>query len=94
MEKELNIYGDVSWGEIFDDMDRFAHKYAISYIGDCVTATANIHYFRKPTIETDLVIESWMSEWNKCFVTVSMIEWSFKDAKIISTASFLFIKRK
>lgn len=92
---ETNIYGDVSGWYIFDQLDRYAHKDAIKYIWDCVTANANIHYFNKQTKKNlSIVVESWHYEWNKCYINVNMVDWKDWKWKIIATASFLFIAKK
>ena len=52
---ELNIYGDVSGGWIFDQMDRFAHEFAVKEIGECVTASSDIDYFFPAKSMEDMV---------------------------------------
>lgn len=99
MEQELNIYGDVSGGFIFDQMDRYAHKYAISYIGECVTASSDIDYFLPVKSMEDMMfsIENYYSIWtNKIKVHVSMTKVTYEPPEVTTyaTASFLFIKRK
>lgn len=92
MEQELNKYGFLSWGFIFDYLDRVSHICAISKIWECTTASANINYFIPitETYEFQFIFDSiWIMD-NKCSITVSLVwEW-----KAYATASFLFIKRK
>jgi len=42
----INQYWYVSWWAIFDYMDKQAHKIAKEYIWDCMTAWANIDFFK------------------------------------------------
>ncbi len=92
--KETNIYGDISGWAIFDMMDRYAHEYAISQIGDCSTVNASINYFKRVTDTKDTFCQ--LSDFDKIWDKVQCVV-SFNKLDCwepYATASFLFIKRK
>lgn len=92
MERELNIYGDVSGWYIFDMMDRKAHEIACRYLKECLTANSSINFFRPLKDQEEyhiypLATEVWF---NKMEVHTRMLVWE----EVIAIATFLFIKRK
>jgi len=91
--RELNIYGDVSWGWVFDKMDRYAHNICIRTLWACVTASGFINYFSKLEKDEPFTMNhnEVGSNENKRVIHVTLV---WDDWRTVATASFLFIKRK
>ena len=90
MEK-TNIYGDISWWYIFDQMDREAHPYACNFIGKCKTANVSINYFSSLSPDKHfkiLMAASLVSE-KKISIRARMIA---DDKQVVAIADFLFIQ--
>lgn len=87
--KDLNKYGNLSWGYIFDYLDKAAHVEAIGQIGECVTVSADIKYFdtiEDEDLEFNLQVEIFRIGNNKCHVQMQILDRVF--------ANFLFVKLK
>lgn len=91
MEK-TNLYWDISGWSIFDQMDRYAHKYAISKIWDCTTATASINFISpvRSIYKTTIHRTIQFIELNKIGITTTINVGN----TVLATASFLFIAKK
>jgi len=86
--RELNKYWKLSWGYIFDALDRIAHKQAIEYIWECVTASAEIKYF------AELPEDTIFTELDACIVSQSEKSIILLFQTDYFLANFTFIKRK
>ncbi len=96
--EELNLYGDISGWWIFDQLDRYAHNFAVNKIGDCVTASSNIDYFLPVKSMENIIISigDFHTVKNKFKVNISLEKLTYDESEFTTyaTASFLFIKRK
>lgn len=87
---KLNKYWNLSWGFIFDYLDREAHKLAIKKIKECETIHADINYFWKVTEEelekTRITRINVCESWTKIIIEA--------NCNNLIIAKFIFIKKK
>ena len=86
--RELNKYWKLSWGYIFDCLDKEAHRIAVERIGECVTVSAEIKYLSE--IEKDENFTYW--NFDIIHKTNSSITLNYSELRVFAT--FTFIKRK
>lgn len=82
----FNKYWKISWGYIFDYLDKEAHRIAVERIGECVTASAEIKYFKEQTEALFYGSFEIIEQRNSSIVLMYCTEEIF--------ATFTFIKRK
>jgi acyl-coenzyme A thioesterase PaaI-like protein len=89
----LNKYWNLSGGYIFELLDKTAHNIAVNNIWECVTASANISYFKEISdnsqAKTNKVSIREMD--NKCYIEIELLANNFQT---IAIANFTFIKKK
>jgi hypothetical protein len=84
-----NKYNNLSWGYLFDLLDKKANNEAIKVIGDCAITSAQIDYF-KPLRELDTL----------AVYTEVLLFWEPNKCKVVTRinnnvfATFTFIKLK
>lgn len=83
-----NKYWKISWGTIFDELDRKAHEKAIEEIWESVTSSSEIKFFKE--LDQELIIYGHeIIILNKTNKTVTI-----RIEKIwVVSATFTFIKR-
>jgi len=89
--EDINKYWYVSWGRIFDILDREAHRVAIEHIWECVTANSYINFHNSMESE-----ENYKFDYNIKNISERKLEiyiW-IKTDRLIATANLLFIKLK
>ncbi len=90
-----NKYWNLSWWYIFDLLDKEAHRVAIENIGECVTISSNINFF-KEVKDKELIKTYYYREkviWNKFLIDVLLTDKTFSQ-EVYAKASFIFITRK
>lgn len=86
-----NEYGIVSWGYLFDYLDKSAHNVVRQYLWNALTVSANIQYFSKLENMDNVVVDTqilWQTgKTMSVLLTLKvgdkiMVAWSYTFAKI------------